>query len=82
MGPEANHSTVPTLDEEAMIVAFRRHTLLPLACSRVGGDCLYGLQPTIPHLTRSALDRCLQRLGIGRLPEVDGDKPASQKFKS
>ena len=32
-----------------MIVAFRRHTVLPL------DDCLYGLQPTIPHLTRSSL---------------------------
>jgi hypothetical protein len=29
--------------EEALIVAFRRHTLLPL------DDCLYALQPTIPH---------------------------------
>lgn len=40
--------------EEAMIVAFRRHTLLPL------DDCLYALQSSIPHLTRSALHRCLQ----------------------
>jgi hypothetical protein len=32
-----------------MIVAFRRHTLLPL------DDCLYALQPSLPHLTRSAL---------------------------
>lgn len=31
-----------------MVVAFRRHTLLPL------DDCLYALQPSIPHLTRSA----------------------------
>ena len=59
-----------------MIVAFRRHTLLPL------DDCLYGLQPTIPHLTRSSLHRCLQRHGISRLPDVDGDKPARQKFKA
>ncbi|MGO7748316.1 DDE-type integrase/transposase/recombinase, partial [Rhizobium ruizarguesonis] len=40
------------------------------------------LQPTIPHLTRSSLHRCLQRHGIGRLPDVDGDKPAKKKFKS
>ncbi|NEI52866.1 IS481 family transposase [Rhizobium leguminosarum] len=45
-------------------------------------DCLYALQPTIPHLTRSSLHRCLQRRGIGRLPDVDGDKPAKKKFKS
>ena len=58
-----------------MIVAFRRHTLLPL------DDCLYALQPTIPHLTRSSLHRCLQRHGISRLPNVDGDKPKRKKFK-
>ena len=32
--------------KEAIIVTFRRHTLL----SR--NNCLYALQPTIPHLTR------------------------------
>jgi transposase InsO family protein len=64
------------LEEEAVVVAFRRHTLLPL------DDCLYALQPTIPHLTRSSLHRCLQRHGISRLPEIEGNKPARQKFKS
>lgn len=54
----------------------RKHTLLPL------DDCLYALQPTIPHLTRSSLHRCLQRHGISRLPEATGDKPAKKKFKS
>ncbi len=75
-GPKDAKSTVLTLDEEAMIVAFRRHTLLPL------DDCLYALQPTIPHLTRSSLHRCLQRHDISRLPEVEGDKPAKRKFKA
>ena len=28
------------------------------------------------------MHRCLQRHGIGRLPEVEGDKPAKKKFKS
>nr|OAP88039.1 hypothetical protein A4U53_36000 [Rhizobium leguminosarum] len=65
-----------SVEEEAVIVAFRRYTLLPL------DDCLYALQPTIPHLTRSSLHRCLQRHGIGRLPDVDGDRPAKKKFKS
>ena len=64
-----------TLEEEAVIVAFRRHTLLPL------DDCLYALQATIPHLTRSSLHRCLQRHGISRLPETAGDKPAKKRFK-
>ena len=59
-----------------MIVAFRRYTLLPL------DDCLYALQPTIPHLSRSSLHRCLQRHGIGRLPDVEGNKPAKKKFKA
>ena len=75
-GPKDAKSTVLTPDEEAIIVAFRRHTLLPL------DDCLYSLQPSIPHLSRSSLHRCLQRHDISRLPEVDGDKPAKKKFKA
>jgi len=59
-----------------MVVAFRRHTLLLL------NDCLYAFLPSIPHLTRSTLHRCLERHGISRLPSVDGDKPAQKKFKS
>jgi len=74
-GPSEPKSTVLSLEDEAVIVAFRRHTLLPL------DDCLYALQPTIPHLTRSSLHRCLQRHGISRLPETDGDKPLRSKFK-
>ena len=74
MGPKEARSTVLTPEEEAVVVAFRRHTLLPL------DDCLYGLQPTIPRLTRSALHRCLQRHGISRLPEIEGDKPKKQRF--
>ncbi len=66
MGPKEPRST--------MVVAFRRHTLLPL------DDCLYGLQPSIPHLTRSWLHRCLERHGISRLPELEGDKPKTKRF--
>ena len=40
-GPRLPHSSVLSLEEEAIIVAFRRHTLLPL------DDCLYALQATI-----------------------------------
>ena len=75
-GPTEPKSTVLSVEDEAVVVAFRRHTLLPL------DDCLYALQPTIPHLSRSSLHRCLQRHGISRLPEVDGDLPAKKKFKS
>ena len=75
-GPKDAKSTVLSVEEEAIIVAFRRHTLLPL------DDCLYTLQATIPHLTRSSLHRCLQRHAISRLPDIEGDKPAKKKFKS
>ena len=74
-GLKEPRSTVLSGEEEAVVVAFRRHTLLPL------DDCLYALQPDLPHLTRSALHRCLQRHGISRLPDVDGDKPKRQRFK-
>lgn len=74
-GQSEPHSTVLSVDDEAVIVAFRRHTLLPL------DDCLYALQATIPHLTRSSLHRCLQRHGISRLPDVEGNKPRPSKFK-
>lgn len=72
-GPKEPHSTVLSVEHEAVIVAFRRHTLLPL------DDCLYALQPTIPHLTRSSLHRCLQRHGISRLPDVQGGKEPKKK---
>jgi transposase len=75
-GPTDAKSSVLSVEEEAIIVAFRRHTLLPL------DDCLYALQPTIPRLTRSSLHRCLRRHGISRLPEVEGDKPDKKKFKA
>ncbi len=35
----------------------------------------------MPHLTRPALHRCLQRHGISRLPEIEGDKPIGKRFK-
>jgi hypothetical protein len=72
--PKDPKSTVLTIEEEAIVIAFRRHTLLPL------DDCLYALQATIPTLTRSSLHRCLQRHGISRLPDVQGDKPDKKKF--
>src|SRR5215213_4750180 len=38
-GPRAPHSTVLSVAEEAIVVAFRKHTLLPL------DDCLYAFNP-------------------------------------
>jgi transposase InsO family protein len=74
-GPREPRSTSLSLTDEAIVVAFRRHTLLPL------DDCLYALQATIPHLTRSSLHRCLARHGIGRLSDVEANKPPKKKFK-
>ena len=76
MGPKNPRSTVLTVEDEAVAVAFRKHTLLPL------DDCLYALQASIPHLTRSSLHRCYQRHGISRLPDMEGDKPAKKAFKA
>jgi hypothetical protein len=76
MGTKAPSSTLLSVEEEAIIVAFRKHTLLPL------DDCLYALQATIPHLTRSSLHRCLQRHGISRLPKINGDKPDKKKCEA
>ena len=42
-GPKQARSTVLSIEDEAIVVAFRKHTLLPL------DDCLYALQATIPH---------------------------------
>jgi transposase InsO family protein len=75
MGPKEPRSTVLSADEETLIVAFRRHTLLPL------DDCLYALQATVPHLTRSSLHRLFQRHAVSRLPSVEGPRPR-RKFKA
>jgi transposase-like protein len=74
MGPKNPRSTVLTVGEEAAIVAFRKHTLLPI------DDCLYTLQETIPKLTRSSLYRCFKRHGINQLPKTEETQPAKKKF--
>jgi hypothetical protein len=75
MGPKPA-STVLTVEEEAIAVAFRQHTLLPL------DDCRYALPETIPHLSRSALHRWLKRHGVSRLPlSEDGQSTPKKKFK-
>lgn len=76
MGPKQPRSTVLSKEEEAICIAFRKYTLLPI------DDCLYSLQDTISHLTRSSLHRLFQRHGINRLPRLDKEKPAKKKFKT
>jgi transposase-like protein len=75
MGPKQRQSTVLNATEEALIVTFRQQTLLAL------DDCLYALQASIPHLTRSSLHRCLQRHGLSRLPDVSGLPRKKARFK-
>jgi transposase-like protein len=75
MGPKVPKSTVLTPAEEAIVVAFRQKTLLPL------DDVLGCLRDTIPNLSRSALHRCLQRHGISRLP-VEETKDKRKRFKT
>ena len=43
MGPTEPHSSVLSIEQEAVMVTFRRYSLLPL------DGCLYALQPAIPH---------------------------------
>src|SRR5260370_2618833 len=76
MRPKVPRSTVLSAEEEALAVAFRKHTLLSL------DDCLYALQATIPHLTRSSLHRLFQRHEISRLPDVEDGKGIKRKFKT
>jgi hypothetical protein len=53
-----------TKQEEQVVIAFRKLTQLPL------DDCLYTLQQTIIHLSRSTLHRCFQRHGCPKLEKV------------
>ena len=80
IGPKQAQSTVLSTvlsgEGEAVVAVVRRDTLLPL------DDCLYALQATIPHLTRSSLHRCLQRHGISRLPKIETAAPGKRKFKT
>src|SRR3712207_9156703 len=74
MGPSRARSTVRTEAEEAIVVEFRRRTLLPL-------DAVLGcLRDAIPKLTRSALHRCLVRHGISRLPRDEEKASKRQRF--
>src|SRR5665213_4508915 len=75
MGPSVPKSTVLTPAEEAIVVAFRQKTMLPL------DDVLGCLRDTIPNLSRSALHRCLQRHGISRLP-VEETAEKRKRFKT
>ena len=72
----AQRGAVACEGPSVVIGAFRRHTLWPIV------DYLYALQATIPKLTRSSLQRCRGRYGIGRLSDIEGDNPSKKKFNS
>ena len=74
MGPSSPRSTVLTQVEEAMVVEFRRRTLLPL------DDLLACLRDSIPKLTHSSLHRCLERHGISWLPDHPDKASKHGKF--
>src|SRR5919107_416823 len=74
MGPVRPRSTVLTEAEEAIVVEFRRRTLLPL------DDVLGCRRDAIPKLSRSALHRCLVRRGISRLPRDEEKASKRQHF--
>src|SRR5215217_2901187 len=76
MGPKEARSPTLTPEQEAVIVAFRRHTLLPL------DDRLHALQPSIPALTRSGLHRCFRCHGISRLPGAEGEGAGEKRFEA
>lgn len=58
--PQARVSTALTKEEEAIIIGFRKSTMLPL------DDLLYAMQPKIPTLTR-AKDAPPGLVPVGRL---------------
>lgn len=61
--------------EEALIVALRRHRLLPLA------DCRDTRQATVPHLARSSLHRHLRRHDSSPPPDTEGDDSQRSRLK-
>ena len=74
MGPSRPRSPVLTEAEEAIVVEFRRRTLLPL------DDVLGCLRESIPKLTRSALHRCLVRHGLSRRPKGEENTSKRRRF--
>ena len=69
--------TTLTPAQEAVAVALRTTLLVSI------DDLLAVVRESLnPEVSRSGLDRCLQRHGISRLPDIKGDKPVRKKFKA
>ena len=69
MGPTNPRASILTQDDEAIILAYRWRTRLPL------DDCLDRLRRLMPKLSRSALYRCLRRRGLGRIGSTASSPP-------
>jgi hypothetical protein len=61
MGPKNPRSTLLTLEDEAIILAYRWRTRLAL------DDAHLRLKRLMPNLSRSTLYRCLKRRGLSRI---------------
>ena len=61
MGPKKSRSSLLTLDDEAIILAYRWRTRLAL------DDAHLRLRRLMPKLSRSTLYRCLKRRGLSRI---------------
>lgn len=66
-GPRNPRSSALSVEEEAIVVAFRQHVRLSL------DGCLQALRGLMPQLSRSSLHRCLHRHGISRLPSTTAE---------
>jgi hypothetical protein len=75
-GPKRPVSSVLSADDEALIVAFRKLSKLPLDA------CWTRLRPMIPSLSRSGLHRCLKRWRISRVPAGLRPKPSAIDFEN
>ena len=69
MGPKRPCSSVLTQHDEAVILAYRWRTRLPL------NDCLDRLRHLMPKLSRSALYRCLKRRGLSKIGSTASSPP-------
>jgi transposase-like protein len=73
--PKGSNSPLTALERQ-VICETRRTLRLPI------DDLLDALKPQIPHLSRSALHRCLQDNGLSRLPVVESQRTERKPFKA
>jgi len=79
MGPKTPHSTVLSAEEEALAIAFRKHTLLPLFCGLRGSafGCIGRVRWKAGLIVSKKLTIRPAIIGTGNLENPDG-KPLGQ----